>query len=101
VSGAPGRIFDGLKFSFDDGSQFYDVDSPDVLAAMSGSQIALNYANDSGGAGLQVVGTGGRGSVVVFGFPFETIRTAAQRADVVRRVLDFFQSAARPSKNAQ
>ncbi len=91
VTGAAGSIFAGQKFSFDNSSQFYDVDSPDIIAPQPGAQIALNYANGTGAAGLQVAGAGGRGRIVMFGFPFETITTAADRADVMRRVFDYFR----------
>lgn len=89
VSGASGSIFDGLSFSIDNGSQFYDVDSPDVISPQSTARAAIDYASGAGSAGIQVAGTGGSGSVVTFGFPFETITTAANRAAVMKRVLDF------------
>jgi len=90
VAGAAGSIFEGLKFSFDDGSQIYDVGSPDVIAAQEGAHVALDYANAAGAAAIQAAGNSGRGSVVVIGFPFETITSAADRAEVMRRVLRFF-----------
>ena len=90
-----GGIFAGLSFSFDNGSQFYNVNYPDVIAPQAGAISALTYSGGTGGsAGVQVAGVGGRGSVVVFGFPFETITTAANRAAVMDRVLDFFGVAA-------
>ena len=90
VSGSNGGIFDGLKFSFDNGTQFYDVDSADVIAPQSGAHLALSYGKDAGAAAIQVPGTGGRGGVVMLAFPFETISTAENRAEVMHRVLDFF-----------
>jgi hypothetical protein len=90
VAGAAGGIFDGLKFSFDNGKQFYDVDSADVIAPQEGAKAALNYANGAGVAGIQMAGEDGRGSVVMLGFPFETITTAADRAEMIKRVLEFF-----------
>jgi hypothetical protein len=84
-------IFAGLTFSFDNGSQYYNVSYPDVIAPQAGAISALTYSGGTGGsAGVQVAGTGGRGNIVVFGFPFETITTAANRAAVMDRVLDFF-----------
>jgi hypothetical protein len=94
VNGVAGSIFAGMSFTFDDGTQFYNSELADVLSPQAGAQAALNYANGSGGAGVQVSGTGGRGSVVMFGFPFETITTAANRAAVIDRVFDFFGLAA-------
>jgi hypothetical protein len=93
VAGAAGGIFDGVQsLSFDNGTQFYDVDYADVIDARAGAKVALNYANDAGAAGVQKKGAGGRGSVVILGFPFETITDPAGRAEVMRRVLAFFQS---------
>ncbi|MGC8840143.1 MAG: fibronectin type III domain-containing protein [Candidatus Sumerlaeaceae bacterium] len=45
VQGVSGSIFDGLSFSFDNGSLVYDVPSPDVISPINGSQAALKYTN--------------------------------------------------------
>jgi hypothetical protein len=91
VTATAGGIFAGLNFSFGNGAQFYNSEFPDVIAPQAGAAQALSYSGGSGGsAGIQVPGTDGRGSVVMFGFPFETITTAANRALVMDRVLDFF-----------
>ncbi len=93
VTGAPGEIFDGMKFSFDNGSLSYDVNSADVLSAEEGANVVLNYANGAGAAGIMRTGPGKTGAVVMFGFPFESITTATDRAAVMRRVLNFFTGA--------
>ena len=90
VSGAAGSIFQGLSFAFDNGTLFYNSEFADVISPQAGAQTGLNYANGAGGAGIQAIGTGGRGNVVMFGFPFETITSAANQAAVMDRVLDFF-----------
>jgi len=90
VSGVANTIFSGLSFSFDNGALFYDSEYPDVISPQAGAQTVLNYAGGAGGAGIVAPGTGGRGHVILFGFPFETITTAANRAAVMDRVLDFF-----------
>jgi hypothetical protein len=103
-----GSIFAGLgNIGFSNGAAFssldgqvYNVNSADVISPQPGAVAALNYANGSGAAGIQVAGTGGRGSVVLFGFPFETITTAANRAAVIDRVFDFFGVAAFGPDNA-
>ena len=101
VNGASGGIFEGLSFSFDNGTLFYDSEFPDIINPQSGAQTTVAYSGGAGGsAGIQAEGTGGRGSVVVFGFPFETITTAANRAAVIDRVLEFFNVAALPPANA-
>lgn len=93
VNGAAGGIFAGMSISFDNGAQFYDSEYPDVINPQAGAQTALTYANGAGGAGIQVVGTGSRGRIVMFGFPFETITTAANRASVIGKVFGFFNLA--------
>ena len=99
VSAAASGIFAGLtNFAFSNGaayssldSQIYNVSSADVIAPQAGAQLALNYVGGvGGGAGIQVPGVGGRGNVVTFGFPFETITNAVTRAAVMDRVLGYF-----------
>jgi hypothetical protein len=98
VEGDAGSIFNGLDFSFDNGALFFDANFPDVIAANQGSVAALSYDGGSGGtAGIQYDGDDQNGKVVMFGFPFETITTAQNRADVMGRVLEFFQLDAAPS----
>ncbi len=100
-AGLPNIVFsNGATFSTLDG-QYYDAEFPDVIAAQVGAEIALTYVGGAGGgAAIQVAGTGGRGSIVMFGFPFETITIAARRADIVDRVFDFFGLAAIVPDNA-
>ncbi len=100
ASGVAGRIFDGLNLTFDNGSLFYDVNFPDVINPQAGALAALTYANGAGNAAIQATGTGGKGSLVMLGFPFETITTAENRTAVMDRVLDFFSVAAPPPANA-
>lgn len=99
VTAAAGGIFAGLSgFSFSNGTNFTGLDGqtcniayPDVLTAPSGSAVALAYSGGTGGAAaIQRAGTGGRGSVVVAGFPFESITQSAVRTAVMERVLGFF-----------
>jgi hypothetical protein len=89
VSGLAGSIFDGLSFSFDNGSKFYDVDYPDVIAPFGGSTAALSYSTNTT-AGIVYDGGIGGSKVVVFGFPVETITDDSLRNQVFARVLDFF-----------
>ena len=95
VNGAAGSIFDGLSFSFDDGTQFYDSEFADVINPTGGAQMALTYSG-GGGAAIQKKGSV-TGDVVMFGFPFETITTAADREAVMAAVMNFF--GAPPSEN--
>jgi hypothetical protein len=94
-----GSIFAGIpNFSFSNGNAFsqldgqlYNVETPDVINPQAGAAAALTYSGGTNGtAAIQVQGTGGRGNIVMFGFPFEAITSAARRTDVMREVLDFF-----------
>ena len=51
------RIFDGLNLSFDNGTQFYNVEFPDVINPQAGAQAALTYAGGAGNAAIQAAGT--------------------------------------------
>lgn len=94
AAGVVGSIFAGLNLTFDNGAVAYDVALPDTLAASAGSTVALTYA---GGAGAGVVFSnllsGER--LVNLGFPFESITSAASRAAMMDRVLEFFGLAQR------
>lgn len=90
VQGASGSIFEGLSFSFDDGSEFYDVNFPDVISPLGGATTALNYVGGTGGGAAIQYDSGTSTKVVNFGFPFETITDPADRSTVMSRVLDFF-----------
>jgi hypothetical protein len=94
-----GSIFTGMSsIVFSNGASFssldneyYNVSSPDVISPQAGAVSALTYSGGTGGtAAIQVPGAGGAGNIVMFGFPFEAITTAANRAAVMDRVLDFF-----------
>jgi len=90
VRGAAGSIFAGLSFAFDDGTFFYDTETPDVLSPLSGATTALHYVGGTGGTAAIQLDGGSQGKVVMLGFPFETITDPMKRADVMARVLDFF-----------
>jgi len=90
VAGAAGSIFQGLSFNFDDGSQFFDTEFPDVVSPLGGAVSALNFVGGTGGvAGIQKKGSTD-GDVVLLTFPFETITTDADRNAVMAAVLNFF-----------
>jgi hypothetical protein len=92
VGGVEGRIFwDVPPFTFDNGTEFYDAEFPDVIEPAEGAVVALKYANGAGAAGVQVKGANDRGNIVILGFPFETITRPNVRAEVMRRVLTFFR----------
>ncbi len=89
VNGVTGSILEGLSFSFDNGSQFYDVDSPDVIAPTGGATTALTYSTGST-AGIQYDGGEDGPRLVLLAFPYETITSEALRSQVMTRILNFF-----------
>ena len=99
VAAATGGLFAGIaQFSFSAGAAFSSLDdqtagvpSADVLAASTGARAALSYVGGAGGvAAVEKPAAGGRGSTIVFGFPFESIVQAAVRTTVMDRVLGAF-----------
>jgi hypothetical protein len=93
-----GGIFAGMSsFVFSNGSAFsqldgqlYDVAYPDVIAPQPGAVSALTYSGGTGGtAAIQVQGTGGKGNIVMFAFPFEAITNATRRQDAMGNILSF------------
>ncbi len=89
VNGVAGSIFDGLNFSFDDGSQFYDTEAADVILPVTGAITALEY-DTGGGAAIQFDGGQDGTQVVMLAFPFETITDMALRTTVLERALTYF-----------
>ncbi len=89
VSAVGGSIFAGLaSFAFDNGTLFYDTEYPDVISPLGGATSALSYVGGTGGTAGVVFD--GAYRLVNFGFPFETITTAAGRAAVMDRIVGFF-----------
>ena len=95
VSGAAGTVFEDLQFAYSqDGSHpgTYPEDYPDVLTTKNGSVIALKYGNNKTAA-VSYEGTapGGTvpGKVMVMGFPFETITSAASKQEVAGYISRF------------
>lgn len=90
------------SISFDNGSHgTYNVDYPDVIAAMNGSLANLHYASAVGDlAGIHFSGlfNGGtkNGKLVYLCFPFETIYPATGRDSAMQRVIEFFEGTANP-----
>lgn len=90
-------IFDGLPDAvFDDGSGgIYWVGYPDALVPQDATPV-LRYPGYQGGtAGIHHSGQKGRGQVIYFGFPFETVLSPALRASYLGRILEAFSRPAR------
>ena len=108
ATAAAGGIFAGMSsITFSNGAAFnsldgqtYDVAFPDVLTPQPGAVSALTYSGGTGGtAAIQVPGTGGKGNIVMFAFPFETITSASLRQTAMGNVLSFLgaRSRSRPA----
>lgn len=95
-SGVAGSIFDGLSsLTFDNGAHgTYNVDYPDCIDPMGGSQVCLNYDGTSYHAAIQYEGTFGSstkiGKLVYLGFPYETIYPESDRNEIMKRVINYF-----------
>lgn len=83
-------IFAELPTFYFDAPGEYDADAPDMLTALDGATIALNYADNPISAAA-VQHADGCERTLVLGFPFEVIRPAA-RPDVMARALDFLDA---------
>jgi hypothetical protein len=89
VNGPTGSIFEGMSFSFDNGSQFYDVEFPDVIGPTGGATTALTYSTGTTAA-IQFDGGDNGPRVVYLAFPFETITSEQLRNEAMARILEFF-----------
>lgn len=98
AAGAGGIFAGNAGGTFDNGQQgIYWVQAPDRLTPVgSGAAAALNYVGGLGGAAsVQYDGSAGGGRLVFFGFPFETITSAALRNVYLADILRFFSKPVR------
>lgn len=75
-----------LGFQPEGSEDYYGVESPDAIVPMNGAKLLLRYGENQFSAGI---GFRGKGGVVAFGFPFETILTEEKRAEIMEAVLRF------------
>ncbi|MFT3787366.1 MAG: hypothetical protein QM770_14570 [Tepidisphaeraceae bacterium] len=88
ATGTAAGIFSGVSISFDNGVD-RNINYPDVLAALGGSTVAMNYVGGTGG-GAAVQYSSGNTRLVNVGFPVEAITSESTRNTVFARVLDYF-----------
>ncbi len=69
--------------------QVYNVTTPDVIAPQAGAVAALTYSTAKLRAFSLVTGGIGTGSIVMFGFPFETMTNETRRQQAMGRILEF------------
>ncbi|HOW70808.1 MAG TPA: N-acetylmuramoyl-L-alanine amidase [Phycisphaerae bacterium] len=87
VTPVSGSLLDSVgAFAFDNGSSIYNAKSPDVIIPRNGATAVLTYVGGNGEAAG--VFYDGAFKVVTFGFPFETITSAATRTAVMQRIVE-------------
>lgn len=77
-----------LAFNTAFNDSIYKVEAPDELGPVKGSEVLLRYKENSFSSG---VGYRGDYSVVLFGFPFETILGDKQKTSVMKAVLKYLE----------
>ncbi|MFG0306711.1 MAG: GC-type dockerin domain-anchored protein [Phycisphaerales bacterium JB040] len=96
VVGFPLTPFQELDLTFDDGTDFFDSEFPDVLAPVAPAQTVLRY--DTGSvAGVATPPSVTRGGVLTLGFPVVTVTDPLGRADLLAAAFDFFALAPCPA----
>ncbi len=89
ISTGNGLLPDGFNFSFNTSlnDSIYAVEAPDAITPVNGSSTVLRYSENLFNAGTAYTGDY---SVVVFGFPFETITGQNKRDEIMKYVLNYF-----------
>jgi hypothetical protein len=76
-----------LQFNTSDHSELYKVESPDAIEpAGEGAYRIYRYSSGNCSAGVAFKGSY---RTVALGFPFETLLTAEQRVELMKRVMEF------------
>ncbi len=93
VHGVTG-VFNDLTIQYDDGTHgIYEEDYPDAFNTSNNSQAILKYDNDKIAAIAKTgifPGGSATGSVILTGFPFETIYNELQQIEFSGRILNYF-----------
>ncbi len=95
ATGAAGDLFDGFLIETAGGSGANNQTEREVLR-ITGSMAHPTWMYGLSNTGRFVAGTridssAGRGRALVLGFGFESISTASSRAEVMRRIMGYFQ----------
>ena len=88
VTGVPGSIFDGIKLNLSDGDGADNNMWPSDIAPIEEASLAMYYENEPE-LGAAIIYDGDY-KLVYLAFPFEAINNANDRAEVMRRILEFF-----------
>ncbi len=84
-----GSHFSGIGFTY--GATPYVEDWPDHFAPSSGGEIVLKYGNDLNAG---IAHRNENSASFVMGFAFETIATESDRAELLERVMQYFEGVA-------
>jgi hypothetical protein len=81
-------LFSGLSGDFDDSTHgYYDVDKPDRLSAIGGSQAVLEYLWGIGDAAA--LAFKGNFGLVYFGFPLEAVIDPQVRSQLICQAAEY------------
>jgi len=80
--------FKKIQFNTTQRSDIYTVESPDAIDPANGAKTILRYSENRFSAATAYFGDY---SVILFGFPFETIIGEENRTEVMRAIISNFQ----------
>lgn len=91
VTDQAGKLFpERIQFNTEDHGILYKVESPDAIEpAGAGAFRIYRYSSGNCSAGVAYKGSY---RTVALGFPFECIHTPQQRAELITRVMNFFEN---------
>jgi len=75
-----------IEFITELNEKFYNAEAPDAIGNINGSKTLLKYTENLYSA---AIGYKSNYGIVAMGFPFETIKTDAQREILMRAILKF------------
>jgi hypothetical protein len=81
--------FNSFSFSTEPNNKIYEASFPDAVAPVKDGKILLRYSDDEFSAG---VGYKKNYGVVIFGFPFETVKGRSDRDAMMKAVLNYLNN---------
>lgn len=87
ISGLKETKYEGIKFSFGTENSIFSTKSSDVITPLSDAEPIFKYDN-GGNAGISALL--GKGKIIYLSFPIETINEKNVKADLLKRIFDYF-----------